>query len=268
MRIVAFALLFGVAFLLTFAPAEAQRDLSGAAEIELQLEKLNVLGSVLMIAAHPDDENTALLAYFARGRKARTAYLSATRGEGGQNLIGSEQGDLLGVIRTQELLAARRIDGAEQFFTRAIDFGFTKTPEETLAKWGRDRILSDMVWTIRHYRPDVVILRFSGTPRDGHGQHQASAILGKEAYLAAADKSRFPEQNIEAWKAKRLLNNTFGGADTTGRIEVDTAEYNPILGKSYNEIAGLSRSQHRSQAMGTAERRGGPSRTSFTVVAG
>src|SRR5436189_3096454 len=136
MRILAFALLLGVVFLFSFAPVDAQRDLSGAAEITLQLEKLNVLGSVLMIAAHPDDENTALLAYFARGRKTRTAYLSATRGEGGQNLIGSEQGDLLGVIRTQELLAARRLDGAQQLFTRAVDFGFTKTPEETLAKWG------------------------------------------------------------------------------------------------------------------------------------
>src|SRR5207245_2831645 len=193
MRIVAFTLLLGV-LLFTFAPAVAQRDFAGAADITLQLEKLNVLGSVLMIAAHPDDENTALLAYFARGRKARTAYLSATRGEGGQNLIGPEQGDLLGVIRTQELLAARRVDGAEQFFTRAIDFGFSKTPEETIAKWGHDRILSDMVWTIRHYRPDVIILQFSGTPRDGHGHHQASAILGKEAYFAAADKNRFPEQ--------------------------------------------------------------------------
>src|SRR6266446_4999521 len=207
MRILAFPLLVALAFLCTFRSADAQRDLSGAAEITLQLEKLNVLGSVLMIAAHPDDENTALLAYFARGRKARTAYLSATRGEGGQNLIGSEQGDLLGVIRTQELLAARHIDGARQFFTRAIDFGFTKTPEETLAKWGHDRILSDMVWTIRNYRPDVIILRFSGTPDDGHGQHQASAILGKEAYFAAADKKRFPDQQIEPWKAKRVLTN-------------------------------------------------------------
>src|SRR5579859_3411329 len=136
MRLLRFPLLLAAILLLIFAPAQGQRDLSGAAEIALQLEKLNVLGSVLMIAAHPDDENTALLAYLARGRKTRTAYLSATRGEGGQNLIGSEQGDLLGVIRTQELLAARRIDGAEQFFTRAIDFGFTKTPEETLEKWG------------------------------------------------------------------------------------------------------------------------------------
>src|SRR6185436_3620100 len=207
MRILAFTLLLPVAYLCTFRSAHAQRDLSGAAEITLQLEKLTVLGSVLMIAAHPDDENTALLAYFARGRKTRTAYLSATRGEGGQNLIGSEQGDLLGVIRTQELLAARRIDGAQQFFTRAIDFGFTKTPEETLAKWGHDRILADMVWTIRQYRPDVIILRFSGTPADGHGQHQASALLGKEAYFAAADPNRFPEQGLDPWKAKRLMYN-------------------------------------------------------------
>ena len=272
MRLFTLALLLVGVLVLSFAPAQGQREFSGAAEIAIQLERLNVLGSVLMIAAHPDDENTALLAYFARGRKVRTAYLSATRGEGGQNLIGAEQGDLLGVIRTQELLAARRIDGAEQFFTRAIDFGFSKTPEETLAKWGRERILSDMVWTIRHYKPDVVILRFSGTPRDGHGQHQASAILGKEAYLAAADKSRFPEQNIEPWRAKRLLWNAFGGpqgdAAGIGKMEIDTAEYNAILGKSYNEIAGLSRSQHRSQAMGSAERRGGPSRTGFSLVAG
>src|SRR5437899_9170873 len=275
MRTLSIALLSAAAFLLIFAPAQAQRDLAGAADIQLRLEKLNVVGSVLMIAAHPDDENTALLAYFARGRKLRTAYLSATRGEGGQNLIGPEQGDLLGVVRTQELLAARRIDGAEQFFARAVDFGFSKTPEEAIEKWGRERILSDMVWTIRHYRPDVIILRFSGTPRDGHGQHQASAILGKEAYLAAADKSRFPEQEIEPWKAKRLLYNVLAftrdqekqAASAPGRIEIDTGAFNPVLGKSYNEIAGISRSQHRSQAMGSAERRG-PSKNYMTVVAG
>src|ERR1700676_1698685 len=163
MRVLRIPLLLSVVLLLIFAPAQGQWDLSGAAEIALRLEKLNVLASVLMIAAHPDDENNPMLAYFARGRKARTAYLSATRGEGGQNLIGPDQGDLLGVIRTQELLAARRVDGAEQFFTRAIDFGFTKTPEETLAKWGRERILSDVVWVIRRFRPDVIVLRFSGT---------------------------------------------------------------------------------------------------------
>src|SRR5215510_13527201 len=148
--------------LLVLSPLQAQRVFSGAAEVQQSLHKLNELGTVLMIAAHPDDERTSLLAYFARGRHMRTAYLSVTRGEGGQNLIGSEQGAQLGLIRTHELLDARRIDGAEQFFTRAIDFGFTRTADETLAKWGRERILSDMVWTIRHYRPDVIVLQFSG----------------------------------------------------------------------------------------------------------
>src|ERR1051325_2962331 len=167
-----------VALLLaSFVPVAAQqRPFSGAAEIEQSLHKLNELGTVLMIAAHPDDERTSVLAYFARGRYMRTAYLSLTRGEGGQNLIGSEQGAQLGIIRTQELLDARQLDGAEQFFTRAIDFGFSKTASETLEKWGRERILSDIVWVIRRYRPDVVILCFTGTPRDGHGHHQTSAI--------------------------------------------------------------------------------------------
>src|SRR6266404_2398074 len=240
MRIFAFALLPSLVYLAAFSPAQAQRDQYGAAEIELQLEKLNVLGSVLMIAAHPDDENTALLAYFARGRKLRTAYLSATRGEGGQNLIGSERGAALGVIRTQELLAARHIDGAEQFFTRAIDFGYSKSADETLGKWGRDKVLSDVVWVIRNFRPDVVILRFSGTPRDGHGQHQASAILGKEAFSAAADKNRFPEQlrYVQPWQAKRLLFNVFSfspeqekeAREMPRRVDVDTGEFNPVLG--------------------------------------
>src|SRR2546422_5057797 len=144
MRIFAFALLLTLVSIVALSPARAQRDQYGAAEIEEQMEKLNVLGSVLMIAAHPDDENTALLAYYARGRSMRTGYLSLTRGEGGQNLIGPEQGDLLGVIRTQELLAARHIDGAEQFFTRAIDFGYSKSADETLGKWGRDKVLSDI----------------------------------------------------------------------------------------------------------------------------
>ncbi len=230
-----------------------------------------------MIAAHPDDENTAVLAYFARGRHLETGYLSLTRGEGGQNLIGSEQGDKLGIIRTEELLAARRIDGAQQFFTRAIDFGFTKTPEEAMAKWGRERVLGDVVWTIRRFRPDVIILRFSGTPRDGHGQHQASAILGREAFSAAADASRFPEQLklVEPWQAKRLLWNVFAFTpeqerDLKGmssRVEVDAGAYNPVLGYSYGEIAGMSRSMHRSQAMGSAERRGAMNQA-FVTIAG
>ena len=256
-------------------PAWGQRQLSGTAEIELALHKLNVLGSVLMIAAHPDDENTALLAYYARGRSVRTGYLSLTRGEGGQNLIGPEQGDLLGVIRTQELLAARRIDGAEQYFTRAIDFGYSKSADETLAKWGREKVLSDVVWVIRKFRPDVIILRFSGTPRDGHGQHQASAILAKEAFSAAADKSRFTEQllYVQTWQAKRLMWNVFSftpeqekeALAMPHRVAVDTGEFNPILGKSYNEIAGISRSQHRSQGMGAPERRGSSNNFLVTV---
>src|SRR5580704_619203 len=145
------------------APLPAQKPFPGAIEIEQSLHKLNELGSVLMIGAHPDDERTGVLAYFARGRYMRTGYLSLTRGEGGQNLIGSEQGAQLGIIRTQELLAARRLDGAEQFFTRAIDFGFSRTAEETMEKWGRERLLSDMVWVIRKYRPDVIVLCFTGT---------------------------------------------------------------------------------------------------------
>jgi len=207
----------------------------------------------------------------------RTGYLSLTRGEGGQNLIGPEQGDMLCVIRTQELLAARRIDGAEQFFTRAIDFGYTKTTDETFAKWGRERVLSDVVWVIRKFRPDVVVLRFSGTPRDGHGQHQASAILGKEAFSAAADKNRFPEQlrYVQPWQAKRLFWNVFSFTAEQEKeakalphlVEVDTGEFNPILGKSYAEIAGISRSQHRSQGFGAAERRG-PANNFLATIAG
>src|ERR1700722_1415900 len=144
----------------------ADQEPAGTAAIRFELGKLNVLGSVLMIGAHPDDENTGVMAYLARGRKLRTGYLSLTRGEGGQNLLGNEQSEYLGALRTQELLAARRLDGASQYFTRAIDFGFTKTASETMEKWGHDRILSDIVWVIRQQQPDVILLCFSGTPAD------------------------------------------------------------------------------------------------------
>lgn len=244
----------------------AQKNLAGTPKIKEAIESLGQVGSVLMIGAHPDDENTAVLAYFARGRHVETGYLSLTRGEGGQNFIGSEQGAKLGIIRTEELLAARQVDGAQQFFTRAIDFGFTKSADETFAKWGHDRILGDVVWTIRRFRPDVIILRFSGTPRDGHGQHQASAILGKEAFSAAPDPSRFAEQlkYVEPWQAKRLMWNVFSftaeqekeAERLGGRVKVDAGAFNPVLGYSYGEIAGMSRSMHRSQAMGSPERRG------------
>ncbi len=262
------------------APLYAQRTISGEAEIRQALEKLNTLGSVMMIAAHPDDENTAMLAYLARGRHVRTAYLALTRGEGGQNLIGSEQGDQMGIIRTQELLAARKIDGAEQFFTRAIDFGFSKIADETLTQWPREQVLADVVWNIRRFRPDVVILRFTGTPRDGHGHHQASAILGKEAFTLAADPTKFPEQLafVQPWQAKRLMQNSAGGGPGGGRggaaqaapaeqgVDLDLGTYSPELGFSYGQIAGMSRSQHRSQGMGSAERPGSQRNTLVTLA--
>ncbi|MDP2996762.1 MAG: PIG-L family deacetylase [Bryobacterales bacterium] len=259
-----------ILLLLPQPPARAQRNLAGAVRTRLALERLNVLGSVMTIAAHPDDENAALLAYVARGRKARAAFLALTRGDGGQNLIGAEQGELLGLIRTQELLAARAIDGAEQFFTRAIDFGFSKTAEETFQKWGHDAILADVVWTVRRFRPDVIVVGFN----IGHGHHQAAGILAREAFTAAADKARFPEQLrwVEPWQARRLLAGGFGpmrapgGAAQPG-IPINTGEFDPLLGFSYSEIAGMSRSMHRSQGMGSPERRGSAV-SSPTVEAG
>jgi LmbE family N-acetylglucosaminyl deacetylase len=262
------ALLAALSLLAILSPAaRAQKNLAGEAELRDRLDRLSTLGSVMMIAAHPDDENTALLAYFARGRHMRTAYLSLTRGEGGQNLIGSEQGDELGIIRTQELLAARRIDGGEQFFTRAIDFGFSKTAADTFAHWPREKVLGDIVWNIRRFRPDLIVLQFSGTPRDGHGHHQVSAILGREAFSVAADPTKYPEQlqlGVGTWQAKRLMYNAPAftaemekeARAMADRVEVDVGEYNPVLGYSYGEIAGMSRSQHRSQAMGAPERKG------------
>ncbi|MBI1807333.1 MAG: PIG-L family deacetylase [Ignavibacteria bacterium] len=244
-----------------------------AAELQLALKKLTVLGSVLYIAAHPDDENTALLAYLAKGRHIRAAYLSTTRGEGGQNLIGSEQGELMGVLRTQELLAARRVDGAQQFFTRAIDFGYSKTSEEALRIWNENEVLSDMVWIIRNFRPDIVITRFSLT-LGGHGHHTASAILAGKAFAAAGDPSQFPEQLndvVKPWKPKRLMFNLarfFGTPmDTVHSLNVDLGAFSPILGTSFTEIAGISRTMHKSQGFGVAQTRG-PTVNYFQHTAG
>lgn len=238
------------------APAAALTDLRQG------FKKLNILGSVLYIAAHPDDENTRLLAYLAKEQNYRTGYLACTRGDGGQNLIGNEQAEQLGLIRTQELLAARRTDGAEQFFTRANDFGFSKGPDETLKIWDKEKVLGDMVWVIRQFKPDVMICRFPTTGEGGHGHHTASAILAQEAFTAAADPNRFPEQLqfVQPWQAKRLLWNTFsfGSVNTIrpGQFKVDVGVYNSILGKSYGEIAAESRSNHKSQGFGTARQRG------------
>ena len=232
-----------------------------SADIYLGLKKLNVLGSVLYVAAHPDDENTRLISYFSKDKLYRTGYLSLTRGDGGQNLIGDEQGIELGLIRTQELLAARRIDGGEQFFTRAFDFGYSKTPAETFTKWNKETILSDVVWVIRKFQPDVIITRFPSTGEGGHGHHTASAILANEAFTAAADPKRFPEQlkYVSTWQAQRILWNGFNFNNATpppDAFQINVGGYNPVLGKSYGEIAAESRSQHKSQGFGSSGNRG------------
>jgi LmbE family N-acetylglucosaminyl deacetylase len=263
--IVATLLLLLPLFFFLAPPLDAQQpDAPDAAQTELALRQLGVVGSVLYVGAHPDDENTALLAYLARGRGVRTAYLSLTRGDGGQNLLGTEKGEMLGLVRTQELLAARRIDGAEQFFTRAIDFGFSKSPEEALRIWGHDEVLSDVVWVIRRFRPDVIIARFPTTGEGGHGHHTASAILAGEAFDAAGDPARFPEQlkYVEPWKPKRLVWNSFNfrpgekPKDADKLLSVDVGDYSALLGKSYTEIAAESRTMHKSQGQGTPARRG------------
>ena len=234
-----------------------------SADILQQTKKLEVFGTVLYVAAHPDDENTRLLSYLANEKLYRTGYLSITRGDGGQNLIGDEQGIDLGLIRTQELLAARRIDGAEQFFTRAYDFGYSKNPEEALRIWDHNKVLSDVVWVIRKFRPDVIITRFPSTGEGGHGHHTASAILAGEAFDAASDPMKFPEQlrnGVTTWTPKRLFWNTFnfGGANTTrdDQLKVDVGGYNALTGLSYGEMAAQSRSNHRSQGFGVPAQRG------------
>ena len=251
------ALLFAAPF--AFAQTAPPTDI---ATIQQNFKKLNVLGSVLYVAAHPDDENTRLLAYMAQEKHYRTGYLSMTRGDGGQNLLGNEQSELLGLIRTQELLAARKVDGAEQFFTRANDFGFSKGPDETLKIWDKEKVLSDVVWVIRKFRPDVIICRFPTTGEGGHGHHTSSAILAQEAFAAAADPKRFPEQlqYVQPWQAKRLLWNTFnfGTTNTTSpdQFKIDVGVYNATLGKGYGELAAESRSNHKTQGFGSARQRG------------
>ncbi|HJZ83963.1 MAG TPA: PIG-L family deacetylase [Polyangia bacterium] len=244
------------------ALAEPPRQMN-AGELERAIERLGVVGNVLYIAAHPDDENTRLLAYLVGDKLLHAAYLSVTRGDGGQNLIGSEQGPLLGLIRTQELLAARRIDGADQFFTRARDFGYSKTPDETLAIWGRDEVLADMVWVIRRYQPDLIVSRFPSKGFDTHGHHTASALLAEAAFRAAADPHFRPDQLAHAapWQARRLLWNKFlwnskPGEDLSAYLKMDIGGYNPWLGLSYGEIAARSRSMHKSQGFGAAPSRG------------
>jgi LmbE family N-acetylglucosaminyl deacetylase len=237
-----------------------------AAEIQLAMQKLNVLGRVLYVAAHPDDENTNLMALWANGSLYDTAYLCVTRGDGGQNLIGPELGERLGLIRTHELLAARQLDRGRQFFTRALDFGFSKSSPETLKIWDRDKILADIVWVIRKWKPDVVVTRFSPEDDKTHGHHTASAILTKEAFQAAGDPKLFPEQLslVEPWKATRLVWNTspffFSNRnipfDPAGLATLEAGGFNALLGKAFTEIAAASVSMHKSQGVGRPPIRG------------
>ena len=236
---------------------------NNSAAIFSQLKQMEVLGSVLYIAAHPDDENNAFLPYLTKERRYRTAYLSLTRGDGGQNLIGKEQGIELGLIRTQELLAARMQDGAEQYFSTAYEFGYSKSAKEALAIWDHQKVLSDVVWVIRKFQPDIIITRFPGDARAGHGHHAASSIIAQEAYTAAADPNMFPEQfkyGVQPWKAKRILWNTFnfGTVNTTNdnQLKIEVGGYNPTIGKSYGEIGAEARTMHKSQGEGRPRRRG------------
>ena len=240
-----------------------------SAELFHQIQKLNFLGSVLYIAAHPDDENTKLISYMANHQNARTAYLSLTRGDGGQNLIGTELRELLGVIRTQELIEARKIDGGEQFFTRANDFGFSKIPDETLKIWNKNQVLEDMVYLVRKFKPDVIINRFDHrSPGTTHGHHTSSALLSTEVFDMAANPAVFPEQLslVSVWQPKRLYFNQsiwfYGGkdkfdkADKSNLTHLETGVYSSLSGKSNQEIASLSRSKHQSQGFGSTPNRG------------
>ncbi len=256
--------------LLAFLNAKAQQPSKpNAVEIYHQIEKLNFLGSVLYIAAHPDDENTKLISYLSNEKNARTGYLSLTRGDGGQNLIGPELRELLGVIRTQELIEARKIDGGEQFFTRSNDFGFSKNPTETLQIWDKNQVLSDMIWVIRNFQPDVIINRFDHrTPGTTHGHHTSSAMLSVEAFDKVNDPTIFPEQLklTSTWQPKRLFFNTswwfygskekFDAADKSNLSKLNIGVFYESFGKSNQEIAALSRSRHQSQGFGSTGTRG------------
>ncbi len=256
--LIALSLLCAVLLLPSAARPQYARARTSS-EIRLALDHLQTLGSVLYIAAHPDDENTAFLAAMAKGRGMRTAYLSITRGEGGQNLIGPEQGAALGVIRTQELLAARSVDGAGQYFTRAVDFGYSKSTEETMQFWNHDSTLADVVRVIRMFQPDVIVTRFTPT-LGGHGNHTASAVLAMEAFDAAGDPTRFPEQlhSLKPWKARRLFWNVFRPDSIlpSGTVRIDLGTYAPLIGRSFAELAGLGRSMHKSQGFGASQNRG------------
>jgi len=228
----------------------------GAVALDAALSGLGTTARVLVIGAHPDDEDTQLIAYLARARHVETAYLSLTRGDGGQNLIGNQLGEVLGMIRTQELLAARRIDGGRQYFTRAFDFGFSKTLDETLEHWPKDSILLDMVAIVRAFRPHAIIAVWTGTSADGHGHHQFAGVTAREVYDAAADSVRFPASRVgglRPWATPKFYRGRYRATST---LSFNVGEYDPVAGRSYSEIASISRSQHRSQGQGELAERG------------
>ncbi|WP_343680750.1 PIG-L family deacetylase [Chryseobacterium arthrosphaerae] len=247
---------FILGFNTVFCLAQQVRP-SKSSDIYRELKTLKHLPKVLYLAAHPDDENTGLLSWLINDQNVETSYLSLTRGDGGQNLLGTEQGAALGLIRTHELLEARKLDGAQQFFTRAIDFGFSKNTTDTFKQWDENSIIADVVWVIRKFRPDVIICRFPPTAAAGHGQHAASAVVAEKAFKLAGDKTAFPDQlkYVNAWQPKRVLWNTFrfGGVNTTAenQLKVTVGQYDAQLGMGYGELAGLSRSLHKSQGAGT-----------------
>jgi len=260
MRNILLFLLIGIQFLsLNAQTALKPAKIKNSSEILHSINRLKVLGTILYIAAHPDDENTAVLSYLNKKEHLRTAYLSITHGSGGQNLLGSEKDSSLGVLRTQELLAARSMDGGEQFFTHASDFGYSKSVEETLRRWNKDKTLEEMVAIIRRYKPDVIITRFDKN-QGGHGHHMASALLAQEAFAAAGDPYRYPDQlkSTPPWQPKRLLWNTWRPDFSSDKslLTFDIGDYNTLLGRSYLEIAALSRSMHKSQGFGMAPYRG------------
>lgn len=247
------------AALVVLAPRPSFAQERGATALGDALAGLPVSVRVLVIGAHPDDEDNRLLTYLAKGRHADVAYLSLTRGDGGQNLIGNELGEALGVIRTEELLAARRVDGAQQYFTRAYDFGFSKSAAETFTHWPHDTLLTDVVTVVRAFRPQIIIAVFSGTPRDGHGHHQVSGILAREAYDAAGDGAKFPASTtggLAPWTPLKFYRTTSYWSGAGATFQYDAGEYSPLLGRSYAEIAAESRSQHQSQGQGALQRKG------------
>lgn len=256
--------------LATVPPVSASAQISepaGAVRTGLLLRELGQTGRVLMIGAHPDDEDTSLLAALSRERGVEAAYLALTRGEGGQNLIGNELGEGLGIVRTGELLAARRYDGAGQYFTRAFDFGYSKSAEEALELWPREQLLADVVWVVRTFRPHVIVSIFTGTSADGHGQHQAAGIMAREAYEAAADPLKYPEQlngGVSAWSPAKLYQLAWRNPEDAD-VSVETGAYDGLLGRSAHQIAMESRSQHRSQDMGASQTLG-PASSRLSLV--